>query len=255
MVLGGFFLGGIIGVVVAIVMGEISIELDATQTVTTLGIFISTAFQVAGALAVLAYLTNSKGTGNWTTDFGFTIRLRDWWGIPAGAALQIGAAIVAAPLIRLLFPDGPPEQSLLDITAQTKGVVDSILIILALVVLAPIAEEMIFRGVLLSRLVRSMAVWAAIAVQAAIFGLIHVLGDPGAISALPGLFLIALALGYAAVRTGNLSLSMFLHAGVNLTAALLLLYGGQVLDWLDRMSGVQPTDSLIHIARVLTGVG
>ncbi len=90
-----------------------------------------------------------------------------------------------------------------------------------------------------------MAVWWAIAVQAAVFALIH-LADPEAIAAIPGLFLIAVVLGYAAIRTGSLSLPLFLHAGVNLTAALLLLYGEPLLDWLDEMSGLEPAESLIR---------
>lgn len=247
LVLGGFFIVGALGVIVATVLGEISIALDGSPSVSATGIFIATAFQVGGALVALGYLSRTRGTGSWATDFGFRIRLRDWWGIPAGAALQIGVAIAAAPLIRLLFPDGPPEQSLIDITAGTETTVETVLIVVALVILAPVAEELIFRGILLSRLVRSMTIWLAVVAQAALFGLVHVLGDPGAIAALPGLFLIALVLGYAAIRTGSLSLPIYLHAGVNLTAALLLLYGGQLLEWLDEIAGVEPTESMIRL--------
>jgi len=88
-------------------------------------------------------------------------------------------------------------------------------------------------------------VWWAIITQAAVFALIH-LADPEAIAALPGLFLIAVVLGYAALRVGNISLSLTLHAGVNLTAALLLLFGGPLLEWLDEMAGLEPAESVIR---------
>lgn len=252
LVFGGFILGGAVGTIAAGLAGQLNLTADGSATITGMGLFISTVFQTGGALLVLGYLTSSKGTGNWTADFGFTIRVRDWWGIPAGAVLQIGAAIAVAPLIRLLFPEGPPTQSVIDITSHTTGAVGSIVILITLVVLAPLGEELLFRGILLSRLVRSMTVWVAIIVQAVIFGLFHVLGDPTAIAAAPGLMLIAAVIGYAAIRTGDLSLPMFLHAGVNLTAALLLLYGGQLIDWLDRMSGLEPAEGLV---RLLTGAG
>ncbi len=241
----GWVLAGGIGGIVAIALGEISLTAGGTTEVSSLGVFIAVGAQVGGALIVLAYLSRTRGTGSFATDFGLQLRLGHWWGIPAGAGLQIGAALVTAPLIQLLFPEGPPQQRIAGVTEGTDSAFGAVLILLSLVVLAPLGEELIFRGMLLSRLVRSMAVWWAIAVQAAVFALIH-LTDPEAIAAIPGLFLIAVVLGYAAIRTGSLSLPLFLHAGVNLTAALLLLYGEPLLDWLDEMSGLEPAESLIR---------
>ncbi len=241
----GFVLGGGIGGIIAIALGEISVTADGTTEVSSVGIFITVVAQVGGALLVLAYLSRTKGTGSFAADFGLRVRLRHWWGIPAGAGLQVGAALVTAPLIQLLFPEGPPQQSIAGVTEGTDSALGVVLILLSLVVLAPLAEELIFRGMLLSRLVRSMAMWWAIVVQAAVFALIH-LADPEAIAAIPGLFLIAAVLGYAAIKTGSLSLPIFLHAGVNLTAALLLLYGEPLLDWLDELSGLEPAESLIR---------
>ena len=202
--------------------------------------------QNVGSLLALLYLSRRKGTGNLATDFGLEIHLRHWWGLPAGAALQFAAAILTAPLVRLLFPDGPPQQGIVTITEESQTVFDAALLIVALGILAPLWEEMTFRGMLLSRLVRSMAVWSAIMTQAAVFALIH-LADPQAIAAIPGLFLIAAVLGYAALKSGNLSLPITLHAGVNLTAALLLLYGGDLLVWLEEFSGVEPTEALLRL--------
>jgi membrane protease YdiL (CAAX protease family) len=65
---------------------------------------------------------------------------------------------------------------------------------------------------------------AAIAVTAAAFAAIHLL-DPNAVLVVPGLFLIGLVLGYLALAGGNLSRPILAHAGVNLTAAVLLFFG------------------------------
>ena len=41
-------------------------------------------------------------------------------------------------------------------------------------------------------------------------------------------------LAYAALRTGDLSLPIALHSGVNLLAALALLYGQEIGEWAER---------------------
>lgn len=235
-------LGG--GVLAAGVVGLVIVAIQGPELSTTL-ILWSVIVQHAGSLLVLAYLSRTRGTGSFATDFGLALRLEHWWGLPAGAALQVGAAIVTAPLIWLLFPDGPPEQSIVTVTERSTTLLEVALLLFALVILAPLSEELTFRGVLLSRLLRSMALWWAIITQAAVFALIH-LADPEAIAAVPGLFLVAVVIGYAALRTGNLSLSLMLHAGVNLSAALLLLYGGDLLNWLDEMAGLEPAESVIR---------
>lgn len=235
------FGGGLVGAFIAgAVVGAISgLEVTVSAFVWT---FVG---QATGNLVVLAYLSRTRGTGSFATDFGFELRLEHWWGLPAGAALQFVAAILSAPLVRVLFPDGAPEQSIVTITEGTETVVDAILILVAVGLLAPVVEEILFRGMLLSRLVRSMGMWWAIVAQAAIFAGLH-LADPNAIAAIPGLFLIGAVLGYAATKTGSLSLPITLHAGVNLTAGLLLIYGGELVEWLDRMSGLEPAESVIR---------
>jgi membrane protease YdiL (CAAX protease family) len=239
-------LGG--GVIAATVASIVILMIQGPELTTTL-ILWTVVVQNVGSIAVLLYLSRTRGTGSLATDFGLAIRLEYWWGLPAGAALQFAAAIVTAPLITLLFPNGAPEQEMITITETSRGAVQVVLLLLALVVLAPISEEMTFRGLLLSRTLRSMALWLAIITQAAVFALIH-LADPSAIAAVPGLFLIALVLGYAAIRTGDISLSLTLHAGVNLTAAVLLLYGGDLLTKLEEMTG-GATESMISFLRLV----
>lgn len=206
--------------------------------------------QAIGSFFVLAYLSRTRGTGSFATDFGLELHLGDWWGLPAGAVLQIAAAVVTAPLIQFFFPDGPPEQEVVALTEGSETVVDAILIIIAVGLLAPVVEEIVFRGMLLSRLARSMSNRWAIVAQGAIFAGIHLV-DPSAIAALPGLFLIGLVLGYAAIKRGNLSLPIYLHAGVNLTAALLLIFGGDLLARLEELSGVEPAESAISLFRLV----
>jgi membrane protease YdiL (CAAX protease family) len=86
----------------------------------------------------------------------------------------------------------------------------------------------------------------AIVVQAAVFAGIHLL-DPSAIAALPGLFLIGVVLGYAAIRSRNLSLPILIHAGVNLTAAVLLIFGGELAQWLEEAAESEVVQGILSL--------
>lgn len=68
---------------------------------------------------------------------------------------------------------------------------------LAVVAGAPVAEELVFRGVIQSRLERAMPVWIAIVLQAVLFGFIH--GTPVQIGYA---FLMGLHFGYIRYRRG-----------------------------------------------------
>lgn len=223
------FVGGLVGALIT-TLAVVLIQGDELNIVAFAASF---AGQAGGNLLVMWILSVWKGTGSLTRDFGLTIKARHWWGIPAGVALQGGVALLTAPLLQLLFPDGAPQQSIASLTEGTATIAEGVLIVLMVGIAAPIVEEMLFRGMLLSRLSRSMSPAWAILVQAVVFASIHLL-DPSAIAALPGLLIVGVVLGYAAMRTGSLSLPIMLHAGVNLTAVVLLIFGSSLMDWLEQ---------------------
>jgi membrane protease YdiL (CAAX protease family) len=206
----------------------------------------SFAGQAGGNLIAMWILSTTRGTGNFRRDFGLAIEIKHWWGIPAGFALQIAVILVTAPLLELLFPDGAPQQEVAALTEDTTTLIERLLIVVMVGVAAPVVEEMLFRGMLLSRLVRSMPPMWAVVVQAAVFAVIHLL-DPSAVAALPGLMIIGFVLGYAAIRTGNLSLPIMLHAGVNLTAAIGLMFGAELTDWLEEVAESGGVEALVKL--------
>jgi membrane protease YdiL (CAAX protease family) len=97
-------------------------------------------------------------------------------------------------------------------------------IILAITVLAPITEELLFRGTLLRALLRRTDPDRAVLIAATAFGLVHVLGDPslGSLVALPVIMGLGVVSGYQAVKTGTLTRSIMLHMGFNALTAILL---------------------------------
>lgn len=54
--------------------------------------------------------------------------------------------------------------------------------------------------------------------------------DQNAVLAVPGLFIIGIALAWFALRDGDLSVPIFVHAGVNLTGAVVLIFGDQLSE-------------------------
>lgn len=84
--------------------------------------------------------------------------------------------------------------------------------IIAAVVLAPIAEEVLFRGMLQTTFLRLTASrWAAVLSTGLIFAAIHLLGGTVDARALAPLFVLGVALGIAYERTGRLWVPIAMH--------------------------------------------
>lgn len=190
--------------------------------------------QFGGSMAVVVALAKRRGSGSLAADVGLHLRLRDWWGVPAGMALGIAVALVMTPLLILLFGDDPPTQGVVEIAGSSETAVEQLMIIVSVAVLAPIVEEIIYRGMLLNVLIRRFSVWPSIVVSAALFAMVHVFLDLNAIAALVGLFLLGLVFGWVSLRRGDISLAIALHSGVNLLAAIQLLWGDDLIEWSER---------------------
>jgi len=238
----GVFLAGIVGAFIT--TGAVLVFMGPELNV--VAFTASFAGQAGGNLLAMWYLSVRNGTGSFRNDFGLDLELKDWWGIPAGFGLQIAVVLLTAPLLQWLFPEGAPQQEVASLTEDTTTLVERLLIVAMVGIAAPVVEEMLFRGMLLSRLIRSMRPGWAVLAQAVLFAAIHLL-DPSAVAALPGLVIIGAVLGYAAIRTGSLSLPITLHAGVNLTAALALMFGSELSNWLEEVSEGAGVEALISL--------
>jgi membrane protease YdiL (CAAX protease family) len=121
--------------------------------------------------------------------------------ILVGIILMLAASVVIEPLIEL-FP------------AQWYDLVDSQLAsggwaMFTAIVMAPLCEEMLFRGIIQGGITRRRGSWAGVLIASAIFGLIH--GIPQQIVA--G-FVLGIVMGLIYDRTGSLLSVIVLH-GVN----------------------------------------
>lgn len=146
-------------------------------------------------------------------DPGDAIRAGLGWGVLA----WLGATLVSAGVVWLLESlgyDAEPQAA-----EQAIAVVDPWLVVLAIVILAPIAEEVFFRGVVFNAWLRERGRrWAFIG-SSAVFALIHV-----SVVAVVPIFLLGLALAWVYERKGNLLAPIAMHLVVNgISVALALL--------------------------------
>ncbi len=185
--------------------------------------FVGLVFQTGAAVAILLYVARARGRGSLTSDFGLRARLGDAPFLLAG----LGLAIVSIGMLQPIIELGDIEETSQDVkrTFDEATGAGLGLLVIAVLVLAPIGEELIFRGVLLRALQRRISSDQAIFASALAFALVHVALDPGAGFGVPALLLLGLVSGWRAVATGSLSQSIWLHAGFNLLAVL-----GRVLD-------------------------
>lgn len=218
------WLGGLIGAGIFFAIGALLVDENWT-------IVLSVAGQYVGNLGVFWVLSRYKPV----SEIGLAIVPRDLLYIAAGLGLQIALAIVFLPLSELLFPEGRPQQEVADMIANADTMVLRVALVAAAVVLGPVTEELMYRGILLKALERWGKVLALL-VSSLVFAAAHLTGlDPddlwrSAAVFLPPLFILGLVLARLTQKTGRLGPAIFLHSGWNLLSAFVLLLPVDVLE-------------------------
>ncbi len=203
----------------------VALELGAGDAV---GLSIAMVFAYLPVVGFAIISARTWGSGDLLGDLGLRSRWVDFgWGPLiwlAAIAVQIllGGLIVALDVPTVSNTEGMSE---LNGRPAEIGV-----LIFAAVVLAPIVEELVFRGLLLRSLARVMRAPWAILIQAFLFGLLHL--NPEAGIANLGLVVILTGVGAvfgtAAHRLGRIGPTIIAHAIFNGVVLALVLSG--VLD-------------------------
>lgn len=194
---------------------------SAGHTVDAYDIVATVAGGALVTVGVMALLGMVKGRGSLYGDYGLVVRWRDWRWLLGGIGLSI-VTYGATALIDALSESTPQQEVVRAI--ERSSTAGQVLGAVAVVTLAPLAEELLFRGLVLRGLLRRMgAVWAAM-ISGGVFAISHLL-DPQAAVFLAPLMLVGVVSAIRAIRTGELSQSILLHAGFNLTAAVSLIVG------------------------------
>jgi membrane protease YdiL (CAAX protease family) len=156
-----------------------------------------------------------------------TAHFSQWWSTDwsIGKCVLIGAAVALffrLPLVALLLAGMdlarvPLDNSVLQLLREIHVLYGPAAAIWVLSLAAPVAEEFIFRGLLLRASMRHVSFPLANTVQAALFSALHF-----DLTAAPYLFVCGLAFGLLARYSGGLLAPMVAHAIFNLVAGVLV---------------------------------
>ena len=197
----------------------------------------SFAGQFVGTLGVMWLVARSRGLSE--DSLGFDIRPGDVLYLGLGVALQIGIAILFIPMQRILVPEGGPSQELTEMFGELDTAAARIAMIAIATFLAPLTEELMFRGVLLQALLHRPRT-VVIVVTSLVFALFHLAGVPSVgagVLVFSQIFLVGLVLAHLTLRHRRLGPAIFVHSGFNLLASLILLLPPEMLEELGQTAG------------------
>ena len=139
--------------------------------------------------------------------------------------LMVGMQYLSTYIVNLVYAINPGWYDTYEELMNSMGF-DDVALVLALyaVIIAPISEELIFRGVTMGYAARIMPFWVANIFQAFLFGLFHGNVVQGTYAFVVGLFC-----GYVCRRGGSIYLPILFHMLFNLWGTFMqssFFYGG-----------------------------
>jgi uncharacterized protein len=190
----------------------------------TLGLFVQPLLDV---LVIAMVVIAVRLTGSSVTEYLGLVRLRArdvLRGIGWGIAGWIGIALVATIFVAIMMLLGelPAARASVPSVAVLLGGVDKWAFLLSLwilmVIVAPVAEELLFRGFLYRGLVDTrLGSFGTILLTSVVFGLIHKYGFGW--ERVVAISLLGLLLGWLRHRTGATNVPIVAHATTNVIAA------------------------------------
>lgn len=204
-------------VIVGLVVGQL-VALAAILAAGDSEPVMAAAFVVADLLLVAVIVASAgRGAGRLTAATLGIRRTRFWRAVGWSLAIWIGVLAIEALWALLVGGFSNVEED----PGVSEG--ELVMILFAVAVVTPIAEELAFRGYLFPALTRWRGPWIAAVLTALLFGAAHVLSSP--VEALPALAVFGFGACLLFWFTGSLLPCVALHAGNN---ALVMSVGG---DW------------------------
>ncbi len=167
------------------------------------------------------WVATARGTGL-NRDFGFALQGRDF-AIAAGLWLVALAAATASLWVLEQIGVGTPTAAVAELAEDSEGeggvTIWIVILAVAASTLIPVVEELVYRGLWWSALLkRGMSERWVLVVTAAVFAAAHLEPRRSLV-----LFAIGLALGWGRMRTGRIGPSILAHAFINATGMVALL--------------------------------
>jgi uncharacterized protein len=186
---------------------------DLEDTAARLSVQALLAVTLIGVAVVFAA---RHGGGNPLTMLG--LRRCKWSALGLGLAAFGGYIVFAAIYAPLVQPDQE------DVTRELgfdEGGLAAVVAGLLIIGVAPLSEEIFFRGFMFAGLRRRLSLWPAAAAAAIIFGALHYTG-PDSIGVVPQLVVFGLLLAWLYEYTGSLWPPIFMHT-LNNTIAFVVV--------------------------------
>jgi membrane protease YdiL (CAAX protease family) len=201
-----------------IVASLIVVALADSSTDPSFGV---TALALVGAwttyLVAMWLASQRAGSGSMVADYGLRFRSIDVVGLGIGVLCSLVLIrIVYLPLEALwptTFSEARLNENAQDLVDRASG--STWMVVVMVVVGAPLMEELFYRGLLQRSLASRYHDGLVVVGVAALFALVHFRPIE-----IPGLFVIGLVFGFAALRTGRLGMAIMIHAGFNATGIL-----------------------------------
>lgn len=147
-------------------------------------------------------------------------------GVGAVVVITVGLGVALALLLQLLGLDVPVVQEELRQAARNPQVAP--VFVISAVLIAPIFEELFFRGMVLPAIAKRLGLWAGILLSAVVFGLVHVNQAQDLLGG--GLLLLRLVplgilFGWLYHWRGTIVVPIIVHSIFNAASVVLLLIG------------------------------
>lgn len=224
------------GVLLLILVGLQAAALALYHSAESLGVLPKLDPEIAGALlqglafhgAGLALVLDTIKRRGWSWNCALGLPPRRWW-VPVGQALVFYLALLPLVcatalvyqliLVWLQYPLTVQNVALIFLRPQPLGI-QAVLIVLAFG-LAPLVEEILFRGIGLALVTRWFGVGWAIVLTSALFAGIH-----WHVPSFAPLFVLAAGFAIAYIYTGSIVVPVVMHAVFNgMNVAVLLFLG------------------------------
>lgn len=163
------------------------------------------AFAIAIAIGVPWFLQRSKTTKN---DIGMT-RLPSWMDLllsPAGFIVYFLGSAILVYIASQVVPGFSTDQVQQTGFSHLTHYYQYILAFITLIIVAPVAEEVLFRGYLFGKLRQFLPFWAAMLITSVLFGFVHGQWNVGV-----DVFALSMVLCSLREITGNIWAGMLLH--------------------------------------------
>jgi membrane protease YdiL (CAAX protease family) len=166
----------------------------------------------------------------WSTRSGLTEYLGLYW--PERRYVFIGVAVLAVliplvDLISLLAGQAVTPKFVTDLYSSARDSGSLWLLVIALIVAAPLVEEIVFRGFLLPSLAATrLGAWGAIVATSIGWAFLHLQYQPFYLMQIVALGMV---FGWLRWRSGTTTITLLLHGVVNLVA---IVQAAIVVEWL-----------------------